>query len=48
MRYRVIHEHDRRYPIRLMYRALAISPAGYYAWRRRPESRRVATIRVVH
>ena len=55
MRYRAIQEHDRRYPIRLMCRALAVSPAGYYAWHGRPESRRVtanrvllATIRVLH
>jgi putative transposase len=55
MRYRVIQEHDRRYPIRLMCRALAVSPAGYYAWRGRPESRwaaanrtLLATIRVLH
>ena len=27
MRYRVIQEYDRRYPIRLMCRALAVSPA---------------------
>ena len=31
MRYRVIREHDRRYPIRLMCRALAVSAAGYCA-----------------
>jgi len=47
MRYRAIHEHDRRYPIRLMCRALAVSPAGYYAWRVRPESRRSAANRAL-
>ena len=40
MRYRAIQEHDRRFPIRLMCRALAVSPAGYYTGRDRPESRR--------
>ena len=55
MRYRAIQEHDRRYPIRLMCRTLAVSSAGYYAWRSRPESPRSANtrtllsaIRVIH
>jgi len=55
MRYRAIQEHARRYPIRLMCRTLAVSPAGYYAWRVRPESLRsaanralLADIRMIH
>ena len=55
MRYRAIQEHDRRFPIRLMCRALAGSPAGYYAWSARPESVRevanralAAKIRGIH
>jgi putative transposase len=55
MRYRVIQEYDRRYPIRLMCRALAVSAAGYYARRVRPESVRsvsdrttLLVIRMIH
>ncbi len=55
MRYRAIQEHDRRDPIRLMCRALAVSAAVYDAWRTRPESTRAAdtrtllsAIRVIH
>ena len=55
MRYRAIQEHDRRYPIRLMCRALTVSPAGYYVWAGRPESDRsvsnralLSAIRVIH
>ena len=55
MRYRAIQEHDRRDPIRLMCRALAVSAAGYDAWRTRAESARavsartmLSAIRVIH
>ena len=55
MKYRAIREYSCRYPIRLMCRTLAVLPAGYYAWRERPESRRarhnrilLSEIRVIH
>jgi len=38
--YRFIDEHKDRWPVRLLCETLEVSPAGYYAWRRRPRSAR--------
>lgn len=46
MRYRVLQEHDRRSPIRLRCRALAVSAAGYSAWRVRPQSARSVSAQI--
>ncbi len=55
MKYCAITKHVRRFPIRLMCRALQVSTAGYYAWAVRPESERAcrnralaARIRTLH
>lgn len=55
MRYDFVERHRGRWPVRLMCRALRVSPAGYYDWRGRPQSSRaarhdalVAAIKVVH
>src|SRR6202162_6082300 len=45
MRFRFIEDHRADYPVRIMCGALEVSPAGYYAWRARPESRRSAANR---
>ena len=45
MRFRFIEDCRTDYPVTVMCRVLAVSPAGYYAWRSRPQSRRSAANR---
>ena len=47
MRFRFIEDHRAEYPVKIMCGALDVSPAGYYAWRGRPESRRSAANRAL-
>jgi len=55
MTFRFIHEHRRRWPLRVLCAALQVSTTGYYAWRQRspsPRRRRqealTAQIRAIH
>ena len=45
MRFRFIEDRRADYPVRIMCGVLGVSPAGYYAWRSRPESDRSSTNR---
>jgi putative transposase len=45
MRFRFIEDRRADYPVTVMCDVLGVSPAGYYAWRSRPESRRSAANR---
>ena len=45
MRFRFMEDRRADYPVRLLCDVLGVSPAGYYAWRSRPESRRSAANR---
>lgn len=47
MRFRFIDEHRGAFPVRTMCAVLEVSPAGYYAWRGRPESERAAADRAL-
>jgi putative transposase len=55
MTFRFIEQHKDRWPVRLLCQTLEVSPAGYYAWRRRPPSAReqrrdalVVEVRAIH
>ena len=45
MRFRFIEDRRADYPVRILCEVLGVSPAGYYAWRSRPESQRSAANR---
>jgi transposase InsO family protein len=47
MRFRFIEDRRADYPVTVLCDVLAVSPAGYYAWRSRPESRRSAANREI-
>ena len=42
MRFRFIEDRRADYPVTILCDVLGVSPAGYYAWRSRPESPRSA------
>ena len=55
MKFAFIHIHRRQFPVRRLCQVLEVSPSGYYAWRKRPSSRRerdnqqlLEKIRLIH
>jgi putative transposase len=47
MKFRFIADHQEEWPVRVMCDVLGVSPAGYFAWRCRPESARAAATRTL-
>jgi putative transposase len=47
MKFRLVEDQRETYPVRALCRVLGVSPAGYYAWRGRPESPRTKANRAL-
>jgi putative transposase len=47
VRYRFVCEHAQQFPLAMLCRVMQVASSGYYAWRRRPESRRAMANRVL-